>query len=171
MARNIKASPPWQRSRAGLYWHPRDSAGQGELGCRSPLSAPAGPSREATGEGTPVLPRAPAEQGRPLGLRGSGSAPPARPFPASRPLIPLAPSRLGSKSARRPRPASGEQTKLCGARPCGRAGLAVPVNVQSGPYRGGPTPARPRRAAPDRAGPREHAWPRQDVFSLEVMLK
>lgn len=32
MARNIKARPPWQGSQAGLYWHPRDSAGQGERG-------------------------------------------------------------------------------------------------------------------------------------------
>lgn len=53
MVRNIKARPPWQGSRAGLYRHPRDSAGQGESGpggggCRSPLPAP---RRRGTGDG------------------------------------------------------------------------------------------------------------------------
>lgn len=48
MVRNIKARPPWQGSQAGLYWHPRDSAGQGERGpggggCLSPLPAPCSP--------------------------------------------------------------------------------------------------------------------------------
>lgn len=48
MVRNIKARPPWQGSQAGLYWHPRDSTGQGERGpggggCLSPLPAPRSP--------------------------------------------------------------------------------------------------------------------------------
>lgn len=69
MARNIKASPPWQGSQAGLYWHPRDSAGQGERGpggggCRSPLAAAGargGSRRRFAGgrERTSFVPRAP----------------------------------------------------------------------------------------------------------------
>lgn len=66
MARNIKARPPWQGSQAGLYWHPRDSAGQGERGpggggCRSPLAAgPRGDPPFAGGQNqTSFLPWAP----------------------------------------------------------------------------------------------------------------
>lgn len=82
MARNIKARPPWQSSQARLYWHPRDSAGQGERGpggggCRSPLAA-AGARGEPTAlRGRPQANAVPAlgsELTRRRGRAGPGSA-------------------------------------------------------------------------------------------------
>lgn len=81
MARNIKARPPWQSSQAGLYWHPRDSAGQGERGpggggCRSPL--PAGPRGEPPAlrwrPGAIVVPALGSALTRHSGRAGLGSA-------------------------------------------------------------------------------------------------
>lgn len=82
MARNIKASPPWQGSQAGLYWHPRDSAGQGERGpggggCRSPLAAAGARGEPAALRGRPGanVVRAPGSAlTRRIGRAGPGSA-------------------------------------------------------------------------------------------------
>lgn len=65
MVRNIKARSPWQGSQAGLYWHPRDSAGQGERGpgggCRSPPPGHGGSRQPFAGgqKQTSFLPWAP----------------------------------------------------------------------------------------------------------------
>lgn len=102
MVRNIKARPPWQGSRAGLYRHPRDSAGQGESGpggggCRSRLPAagargtgggkvgkegyPRSPSREAESKRRSCrrlgVNEAPGARRRRLPRLGPGSARPA----------------------------------------------------------------------------------------------
>lgn len=145
--RNIKARPPWQRSQAGLYWHPRDSAGRGERGpdggggCRSPLPAPrrrgtggaSSPSREAESKRRFCrrLRVNEARGARPRRLQRLGRALPAgsalRSISCGQPAGNLISAvAFGEKSARRPRPASGEQTKVCEARPRGRAAAGRP---------------------------------------------
>lgn len=143
MVRNIKARPPWQGSQAGLYWHPWDSAGQGERGpgggCCSPL-----PAARARARGEPA-----ALRGRPKAnvvsavgsvlTRRSGWAglcPRARRFEtsaaASRVVISLVPSRLRRKAPAVPARPQESRQRSARQGPAAVPRRAGPVNVQSG---------------------------------------
>lgn len=126
MARNIKARPPWQGSRAGLYWHLRDSGEQSEHGPSGGSRSPLLRARQRRG-GEPAALRGSdvSAAGSPLTRRSGWACPRARALrtiscgqPAGNLISAVA---FGEKSGRRPRPASGEQTKVCEARPRGRA--------------------------------------------------
>lgn len=142
-----RETPPWQGSQAGLYWHPRDSAGQGERGpgggggCRSPLPSPRRPGTGGCRQ--PSAGRPKATPPPPPAVSAVGSAAELGSGPGDRTLTRgfrrfvasgcgqpggnlISAVAFGEKSGRRPRPASGEQTKVCEERPRGRATAGRP---------------------------------------------